>query len=120
MPHQLCHPCSCVMFNLCISPSLKSKYQLKTSVPESEKELDEVFEKMIEEYGDKLDEADENDERILPNVKEYQSKQDYVMHFMSNEDNPSVKGLVFSSDNLRKIIIIFKTFLVVQITEKLH
>ena len=30
---------------------------------------------MIEELGDKLDEEDD-DERILPNVKDYQSKQD--------------------------------------------
>ena len=40
----------------------------------TEKQLDEEFEKMIEEYGDKVDEED--DEKILPNVREYQSKQD--------------------------------------------
>ena len=46
----------------------------KITAGKTEKELDEEFEKMIEEYGDKVDEED--DEKILPNVREYQSKQD--------------------------------------------
>ena len=57
--------------------SQKSNERISASNAEkTEKEKDEDFEKFMEEFGDEFDEEDENDENILPNIKEYQSKQD--------------------------------------------